>query len=142
MLQFNMFGIPWIGADICGFKLNVTAELCLRWSQLGAFYPLSRSHNDISNTVDQDPAAWIEENGRPDVTIAANSSLHFRYAHLHYYYTLFFRAHTEGSTVIRPVFHEFPHDVNTYGLEEQFMIGKSIMVAPLLHEVWMIEQSI
>ena len=99
MMEFNMFGIPYIGADICGFIFNTTEEMCQRWSELGAFYPFSRNHN-ILDAFDQDPGVW------PSVANSARSSLLIRYRLLPYLYTLFHLSHTTGSTVVRPLYHE------------------------------------
>nr|XP_022314501.1 maltase-glucoamylase, intestinal-like [Crassostrea virginica] len=128
MLEFNLFGIPYIGADICGFFGNTTEQLCLRWMQLGSFYPYSRNHNSIGN-IDQDPAVLGEH-----VANASREALETRYQLLPYLYTLFYFAHTHGNTVVRPLHHEFTQDKYTLGIMEQFLWGKSLLISPILYE--------
>ncbi|CAG2101765.1 unnamed protein product, partial [Medioppia subpectinata] len=133
MLEFNLFGIPYVGADICGFNDKTTPALCRRWQQLGAFYPFSRNHHNGWGGDVQDPAIWADI-GHPEVTEAAKQSLRVRYQLLPYLYTLFFKAHVLGNTVVRPVFHEYPTDPQTYGIDEQFMWGSVVLFSPFLFE--------
>ena len=45
VLAMNIFGVPMVGADICGFGDDTTPELCAKWHMVGATYPFSRNHN-------------------------------------------------------------------------------------------------
>lgn len=126
ILDFSLFGIPLMGADICGFVSNTTVKLCQRWMELGAFYPFSRNHN-TAGTIDQDPVAL-----GADVVQASVKALSMRYLLLPHLYTQFYKAAQFGETVARPVFFEFPNDVNTYGIDTQFLWGPSVMILPAL----------
>ncbi|XP_006887298.1 PREDICTED: maltase-glucoamylase, intestinal-like [Elephantulus edwardii] len=130
MLEFNLFGIPMVGPDICGYAVNVSEELCTRWMQLGAFYPFSRNHNG-QGYKDQDPASFGND------SLLLNSSRHYlniRYTLLPYLYTLFYRAHTRGDTVARPLLHEFYNDENTWGIHRQFLWGPGLLITPVLDQ--------
>ncbi|XP_069737638.1 maltase-glucoamylase-like [Phaenicophaeus curvirostris] len=128
MLEFGLFGIPYIGADICGFFENVTEELCTRWMQVGAFYPFSRNHN-TEKCIPQDPAVF----GADSVLVGSSKHyLNIRYTLLPYLYTLFYKAHTQGSTVVRPLLHEFYSDEATWGVDKQFLWGPGLLITPVL----------
>ncbi|VDL71286.1 unnamed protein product [Nippostrongylus brasiliensis] len=122
-MEFNFFGLPYVGSDICGFNGETNEELCLRWHQMGAFHSFCRNHNAIANTA-QDPGIW------PSVAKAARIALTFRYTYLPYLYSLHYKVAVNGGTVVRPLFFEFPSDFESMGIDHQFMWGSAIMVAP------------
>ncbi|KAI6243207.1 Maltase-glucoamylase, intestinal [Aphelenchoides fujianensis] len=125
--EFNIFGIPHVGSDVCGFDGDTNEELCLRWQQLGAFHSFFRNHN-IIGAIPQDPSQW---NSVAQATRTANL---WRYRHLPYLYSLHFAASKEGGTVIRPVAFEFPRDRRAFDLSYQFMWGPAVMVIPVTDE--------
>uniref|UniRef100_A0A671MMX9 alpha-glucosidase n=1 Tax=Sinocyclocheilus anshuiensis TaxID=1608454 RepID=A0A671MMX9_9TELE len=128
MLEFNLFGVPYIGADICGFFDDSPEELCRRWMQVGAFYPFSRNHN-AQGYKDQDPAAY----GADSLLVKTSKHyLNIRYTLLPYLYTLFYKAHVNGETVLRPMMHEFYSDSETWGVHNQFLWGAHLLITPVL----------
>ncbi|XP_034449680.1 lysosomal alpha-glucosidase isoform X3 [Hippoglossus hippoglossus] len=137
VLQFSLFGVPLVGADICGFGGNTTEELCVRWMQLGAFYPFMRNHNDLPNAVRQ--TSFLTCPQEPYVfgqkaQAAMRSALNLRYSLLPFLYTLFHHAHTSADTVARPLFMEFPSDPNCQSIDRQFLWGSSLLISPVLEQ--------
>uniref|UniRef100_A0A8C2KHW8 alpha-glucosidase n=1 Tax=Cyprinus carpio TaxID=7962 RepID=A0A8C2KHW8_CYPCA len=126
MCLFISGKISITGADICGFFNVAEYEMCLRWMQLGAFYPFSRNHNTI-NMPRQDPVAW-----GPEFAAASRDVLNIRYTLLPYLYTLMYEAHAHGNTVVRPMLHEFVTDEKTWGIDKQFLWGPALLITPAL----------
>ncbi|ORY93432.1 alpha glucosidase [Syncephalastrum racemosum] len=126
IFNLNMFGISYVGADVCGFNGNTTETLCTRWSELGAFYPFARNHN-AANQTDQEPYLW------KSTTEASRIALAIRYSLLPYYYTLFEESHRVGTGVWRPLVFEYPEDkylTNDY----QVLVGKDLLISPVVTE--------
>lgn len=128
LLSLGMGGITFSGADVGGFFGDVGGELLTRWYQLGAWYPFFRAHGHI-DTKRREP--WVY----PEPYLGTmREAIRTRYIHLPYIYTQFYHAHKELLPIMRPVLFEFPKDRKTYHLEDQFLVGPSIMVKPVGYE--------
>ncbi|KAF9967204.1 hypothetical protein BGZ70_010421 [Mortierella alpina] len=121
LLNFQLFGISMVGADIGGFGDAASEELLIRWHQLGAFYPFMRNHNCIVNPP-QEP--YISTT----LTEVTRTCLHLRYRLLPHWYTLFYRARM----VCSPLWVLDPKDPELLAIDDQFLVGESLLVSPAL----------
>lgn len=126
IFSFQLFGFPHTGADVCGSDSIVIGEVCARWYQLAAFYPLARSN--YNGTFGLKEPWGLEEKYRQ----SAINSIITRYSLIRYFYTIFFDIYQNGGSFWRPLFFEFSNDECLKNIEETFMIGKSVKVTPVL----------
>ncbi|KAG6326724.1 hypothetical protein ID866_12365 [Astraeus odoratus] len=125
VLQFQIYQIPMVGADTCGFNGNADEELCNRWMQLSAFLPFFRNHNTY-DALPQEPYRWDSVANASRVAIGA------RYSLLPYWYTLFANASGLGLPPVRALFYEFPEEPELFSVDKQWLVGKDILVTPVL----------
>uniref|UniRef100_A0A8D2JEM3 Glycoside hydrolase family 31 N-terminal domain-containing protein n=1 Tax=Varanus komodoensis TaxID=61221 RepID=A0A8D2JEM3_VARKO len=125
LLTISIAGISFCGADVGGFIGNPEPELLLRWYQAGALQPFFRGHANM-HTRRREPWLFGEEN-----TKIIREAIKERYSLLPYLYTLFYRAHTVAEPVMRPVWVEFPKELETFGIEDEFMLGNALLVYPV-----------
>ncbi|HJR59214.1 MAG TPA: glycoside hydrolase family 31 protein [Vicinamibacterales bacterium] len=124
----GLSGFPFVGADIGGFVGTPSAELYTRWLQLGVFYPLMRTHTAFG-TPDQEPWSYGSHHEALN-----RRAIELRYELLPHIYTAMEEASATGIPAFRPMFLDFPRDPRTYELDEQFMFGDSLLVAPVVRE--------
>uniref|UniRef100_A0A671KTW5 Neutral alpha-glucosidase AB n=1 Tax=Sinocyclocheilus anshuiensis TaxID=1608454 RepID=A0A671KTW5_9TELE len=127
-LSLGLAGISFCGADVGGFFKHPSAELLVRWYQAGAYQPFFRAHAHI-DTPRREP--WLFG---PENTALIREAIRQRYALLPYWYQLFYNAHRTGYPVMRPLWVEYPDDVATFSIEDEYLIGKDLLVHPVTDE--------
>ncbi|KAH0514571.1 Neutral alpha-glucosidase C [Microtus ochrogaster] len=112
-------------ADVGGFIGNPEAELLVRWYQAGAYQPFFRGHATM-NTKRREPWLFGEE-----YTRLIREAIRERYTLLPYLYSLFYQVHMSSDPVMRPLWVEFPDDVETFGVDDEYMLGSALLVHPV-----------
>ena len=148
-LSMGMAGIPWWTSDIGGFLGGVIddpafRELLVRWFQWSCFCPVFRMHGErspwhereveyINNvrqlTSGQDNEVW---SFGEEVYEILTKYLFIRERLRPYVRSLMQQAHETGAPVMRPLYYDFPADKTAAEVEDCYMFGPDLLVAPVL----------
>lgn len=149
----GLCGIPYWGTDTGGFvpTKEFTAELFVRWFQFSSFCPSFRCHGrtwmlrlpwgwDMGNygpaEFDGQFAALTlpksEELHNKNVEIICRKFLNLRYRLLPYLYSCVAETHRTGLPLMRSLWLAFPDDPKAAAVEDAYLWGNSMLIAPVL----------
>ena len=128
-LNLAMAGIPWGAAEIGGFVTpqeqdDEFRELVVRWYQYGVFTPIFRTHGHRSNNE-----PW---NLGGDTYRHIRAAIMLRERLRPYVMAQMRTASERGIPPMRPLFFDFPDDARAAEVEDQFLFGPDLLVAPIV----------
>ena len=127
-LSLALSGQPFAGPDVGGFFGDPTPELFVRWYELGAFLPFFRGHA-AKNSCRKEPWAF-----GPEVEALVKRAIERRMRLLPHLYTRFEEAAHRGQPVVRALFMADPADLRLRDIDDAFLLGDSLLVAPVVEE--------
>jgi alpha-glucosidase len=122
----GLSGEPFVGSDVGGFIGRANGELLVRSYQIGFLAPFFRNHHAIDG-YDQEP--WRFGKYYEDII---RKYLKLRYQLLPFLYTTLEEAHRTGVPLFRPLILNYQDDPSAYNLDDEFMIGDDLLVAPIV----------
>ena len=126
--NLGLSGMAFIGTDIGGFGADTTPELLARWIEVGCFSPLFRNHC-AKGSMNQEPWLFGEE-----VLSIYRKYVELRYSLLPYFYDLLRVCEQTGLPVIRPLVLHYEEDKNVRNMNDEFLVGESLLVAPVVDQ--------
>lgn len=147
-LNMGLAGIPWWTTDIGGFHGGDPddpkfRELFARWFAWGTFCPVMRLHGDreprqpqygttggasCCSGADNEVWSYGEE-----VYEICKKYMEYREQMRPYTRKLMEEAHEKGTPVMRTLFYMYPEDAACWEVEDEYMYGPDVLVAPVLH---------
>jgi len=131
MLNLGLAGQPFVTHDIAGFTRSdspSTKELFQRWTELGAFTPIMRTHDGADKLKNW---RWNADEE------TKNHFRKFTYVHcalMNDFMMLAAEAEETGAPIVRHMMLVFPDDTETWNLSDQYMIGDSLLFAPVTEQ--------
>jgi alpha-glucosidase len=129
MLNLGLSGVPFVTHDVAGFSGGPsTKELFQRWTELGAFTPIFRTHEGLQRMANW---RWSSD---------AETTAHFRrFARVHEALRLELErladeAAATSRPILRPLSLLFPDDPGSRGISDEMLVGDELLVAPVVEE--------
>lgn len=147
-LSMGIAGIPWWTTDIGGFHGGVDSnpdfqELVTRWFEFATFCPVMRMHGDRephTKPLSPDGGGKMPSGGAtepwaygPEVLSIMRKYLELRMRLKPYIKKLMVKAHEKGTPIMRPLFYDFPDDQTAWDIEDEYLFGPNILIAPVLY---------
>ncbi|HEX4402860.1 MAG TPA: TIM-barrel domain-containing protein [Galbitalea sp.] len=140
-LNIAISGIPWWTTDIGGFHGGDPSdpayqELMIRWFQFGVFCPLFRLHGDREPRT---PTGYLQTGGPNEPWSYGDQAyevirdlMNLRERMRPYIHEQMAIAQRTGLPPMRPLFVDHPDDEHVWLVDDEFMFGTDILVAPVL----------
>ncbi len=125
-LSLACAGFGFWSHDISGFERTAPADVYKRWCQFGLMSSHSRLHGSSSYRV-----PWLFDDEACDVL---RKFVKLKCQLMPYLYRQAVLSHEEGIPLMRPMFVEFPGDRACEPLDKQYMMGDSLLAAPVFKE--------
>ncbi len=125
-LSFAMSGFSFWSHDISGFEKTASPDIYKRWVQFGIFSSHSRLHGSQSYRV-----PWLFDEEACDVV---RYFIKLKCRLMPYFYRQAAYSHETGIPMMRPMVLKFPGEPGVKDLDMQYMLGDSLLVAPIFRE--------
>lgn len=126
LTNLGLSGFAFAGTDIGGFQADATGELLIRWLESALFVPLFRNHAALGTRY-QEPWAFDKQ-----TLNIYRKYLNLRYRLIPFLYDQFRHETQAGLPVMRPLVLNYDHDSQARSINDEYMVGTSILVAPVV----------
>lgn len=138
-LSAALGGIALWSWDLAGFSGPIpSAELYMRSTAMATFCPIMQYHSEHNQhrrpLIDRTPWNVAEQTGEPRVLDVYRFYARLRMNLLPYLDTLGHIAFRDGIPIMRPLLLEYPDDAEAAAVDDQFLLGADLLVAPVLEE--------
>ncbi len=122
-LSFGLSGFTFWSHDVGGFVDRAPRDLYRRWLAFGVLTSHTRAHG----APPREPWEYDEA-----LTEDFRRALNLRYSLMPYIYAEAKDSSAKGFPMLRALFFEFPADETSWLVEDEYMFGANLLVAPLL----------